>query len=304
MKNIDDMVLFAEVAETCSLTEAGHRLGLPKSTVSQRMTRLEERLGLKLLNRSTRAISLTHSGQVFLQYCRKIRSDANAASVAMSNLRSQPVGSLRITCPEITASYLMPDLMQGFRKLYPGIEIDLLATNKNLDLRRENIDFAFRVGEVVGQDLIVRNIAHIDQCVVASKSYLDVAGNPLHPEDIGKHKCLVHHANPVWRFALRGTQHNLSPAAGIQSDSMGFLLHSCIAGEGLAMLPAYVCSIFISSGALLPLFRKWKIPGNQMSFVFLHRQQQSKTQQAFRAYLNEYDLRAKVAFLNTPHTRE
>src|SRR5690606_28036954 len=100
-----------------------------KSTVSQRIAQLEGRLGLRLLNRSTRHVSLTGAGQVYLDYCRRVRAEAMAAAIAMGNLKEQPVGTLRITCPEVTASHFMPGFLGGFAATYPRIAVELIATN-------------------------------------------------------------------------------------------------------------------------------------------------------------------------------
>ncbi len=168
MDSVDDMILLAEVAETGSFTQAGARVGMPKSTVSQRIAQLEERLGLRLLHRSTRHVSLTGSGQVYLDYFRRVRAEVSAASVAMANLKEQPVGTLKITCPEVTASYFMPEFLHGFMTKYPKITVELVATNRHLDIIRERVDFAFRVGAITGQDLIVRRISAIWRALVAS----------------------------------------------------------------------------------------------------------------------------------------
>ncbi|TIL83811.1 MAG: LysR family transcriptional regulator, partial [Mesorhizobium sp.] len=159
LDGVNDMIILAEVAETGSFTRAGGRLGMPKSTVSQRIAQLEARLGLRLLNRSTRHVSLTGSGQVYLEYCRRVRAEVSAADMAMTNLKEQPVGTLKITCPEVTASYFMPTFLHGFTTQFPRIAVELIATNRHLDIIRERIDFAFRVGTTTGQDLIVRRVS-------------------------------------------------------------------------------------------------------------------------------------------------
>ncbi len=113
MDSLDDMILLVEVAETGSFTKGGLRLGMPKSTVSQRISQLEARQGLRLLNRSTRQVTLTAAGQVYLNYCLRIREEARNATTAMGHLKAQPDGRLRITCPEITASHFMPGFLRG-----------------------------------------------------------------------------------------------------------------------------------------------------------------------------------------------
>lgn len=162
------MLLFAEVAECGSFTQAGLQLEMPKSTLSQRLSKLEEQLGLRLLNRSTRSVGLTANGQVYLEHCRRVRTETISASVAMSNLRDQPVGRLRLICPEITATYFMPDFVSGFSERFPKIEIELLATNTYVDLVQDRIDFALRVGTTRDTTSIVRKLSSLKRIFVAS----------------------------------------------------------------------------------------------------------------------------------------
>lgn len=283
------MILFAEVADCGSFTKAGIRLGIPKSTVSQRVSQLEARLGLRLLNRSTRNVSLTGSGRVYVEHCRRLRAEAALAERAMSHLRDQPVGALRITCPEVTATYFMPGFLQGFATLYPKIEIEVLATNEHLDIIRERIDFAFRVGSVSGQDFIIRSLSSIKRILVASPDYLAASPAVTHPDDLSHHRCLIHAAHPEWAFSNDMAQLSLHPAATMRSNSLGFLLQSSVAGAGIALLPAYVSASFRSAGALVEVLPDWRASPHQMSVIYPNRDTLSKAQSAFRAYVEAYD---------------
>lgn len=239
MDSLDDMILLVEVAETGSFTKGGLRLGMPKSTVSQRIAQLEARLGLRLLNRSTRQVTLTAAGLVYLDYCRRVRDEARNATTAMGHLKSQPEGRLRITCPEITASHFMPGFLRGIALGHPRIMVELIATNQPLDLLRERFDFAFRVGAPQGQDMILRRISAIHCVLVASPAYLDTCRVPVVPADLAQHRCLIHDTQPDWFFTAE-ERVTLQPLAALSSDSMGFLLQSSILGGGIALLPAYI----------------------------------------------------------------
>lgn len=289
MGNLDDMILLAEVAESNSFTEASVRLGVPKSTISQRIAQLEKRLGLRLLNRSTRRVSLTSNGQVFVEYCLRVRAEAASAKVAMVNLKERPSGSIRITCPEVTASYFMPRFLHGFAKQFPNVEIDVIATNENLDIIRERIDFAFRVGPVASRDLIVRKISPIKRLLVASPRYLR-SGEPLtQPDHLPKHKCLVHEAHATWLFSKGMKSSKITPPVSMKSNSIGFLLQASIAGNGLAVLPAYACAPYISAGILVESLPQWRIPAHQMIMVSSHVKNLSRALAAFRGYVDTYD---------------
>ena len=292
MDSADDMILLAEVAETGGFSRAGERIGMPKSTVSQRIAQLEERLGLRLLNRSTRHVSLTEAGQVYLEYCRRVRAEASAAAMAMSNLKEQPVGTLRITCPEITASHFMPSFLQGFATDFPQIAVELIATNRPLDIIRERIDFAFRVGPVKGQGLILRRISSIRRALVASPSYLARSSRFRDPDDLLHHRCLLLDAHREWSFSGGDERRTVRPTAGAISDSMGFLLHSAIAGGGIALLPAYVCQSALASGRLVELLQDWETPAHEMTLIFPDRDNQSRAQAAFRSHVHSFDFAA------------
>ncbi len=283
------MILLAEVAETGSFTMAGMRVGMPKSTISQRIAQLEDRLGLRLLNRSTRHVSLTSSGQIYLEYCRRVRTEVFAAHIAMTNLKRQPVGTLKITCPEVTASYFMPAFLHGFTQRFPRIAVELIATNRHLDIIRERIDFAFRVGAVTGQDLITRKVSSIKRVLVASPSYLEATEPIKRPIDLLHHRCLLHDAQLEWEFSSDETPIVLRPPAASTSDSMGFLLQSSIAGAGVALLPAYVCQPSIAVHRLVELLPDWEIAPYEMTLLFPNLKNQSMAQTAFRAWVNAFD---------------
>ena len=290
MNNINDMMIFAAVAECESFTGAALSMRMPKSTVSQRITRLETRLGLRLLNRSTRRVSLTGNGQVFLNHCRQIRSDITSAEMAMSKLREQPVGRLRLTCPEITAIYFMPDLVRDFRDAFPEIEIELIATNDNIDLIQDQIDFAFRAGELTDSELIARYVAPLKRILVASPGYLNKHGRPLSPENLASHNCLVHLSMKDWSMKSSDRSFQFSPHLQLFSDSQSFLLQSCLRDQGISILPAYVCSEHLKRGELEWLLPDWRIPDNHFSLIYPSRKNFSRSQAVFLQFVQSYSV--------------
>lgn len=288
MESLDDMILLAEVAEAGSFTQGGLRLGLPKSTVSQRIAQLEARLGLRLLNRSTRQVTLTTAGQVYLDYCRRVREEAKAATAAMGHLKVRPEGRLRITCPEITASHFMPGFLRDFARTHPAITVDLIATNRPLDLVKERIDFAFRVGPAQSQEMILRRISAIRRLLVAAPAYLQAAPALTAPADLDVHRCLIHDTQPEWILTAH-TRASFQPPAALRSDSMGFLLQSAILGAGIALLPAYICQPALTSGALISLLPGWTPAPYEMTMIFPSRENPSSAQLAFRDHVKDYD---------------
>jgi len=207
----------------------------------------------------------------------------------MANLKDQPVGSLKITSPEVTATHFMPEFLHGFTAKYSRITVELIATNQHLDIIRERVDFAFRVGDVTGQDLIVRRISSIHRSLVASPAYLTISAPLRDPSDLSGHRCLLHDAQCDWSFTSRDQCISLRPPAAATSDSMGFLLHTSIAGGGIVLLPAYVCQPAIASGRLVALLPGWEIPSYDMVLISPRLKNQSKAQTAFRSYADAFD---------------
>lgn len=289
VESVDDMLLVIEIADSGSFTQASVRLGLPKSTISNRVSQLEKRLGLRLFNRSTRSVSLTTNGQVYVEYCRRVRAEVAAASIAMANLREQPLGALKITCPEVTAIHFMPRFLDGFARKFPRVEIEVIATNQHLDLIREQVDFAFRVGLVLNQEFIVRMISSIKRILVASPTYLARENAIREPDDLAQHRCLVHNALPDWSFAAETAQAVVRPVPAIKSDSLAFLLGTCVEGGGVALLPSYICRPAIKAGKLIEILPGWNPSSYDMKLVFPGRKNQSKAQAAFRDYVNAFD---------------
>lgn len=291
MESLDDMILLAEVAEAGSFTAGGSRLGVPKSTASQRIAQLEGRLGLRLLNRSTRQVTLTAAGQVYLDYCRRVRDEAAAATAAMGHLKAEPTGTLRITCPEITASHFMPGFLRDFARDYPDIRVDLIATNRPLDLLQHQIDFAFRVSSARSQDMILRRISTVRRMLVASPAYLESAPRLSDPSDLERHRCLVHDSQPDWVLTA-GSRAVLRPEAALRSDSIGFLLQAASLGAGVALLPAYICRDGLGTGALVPVLRDWRPNPYDMTMIFPSRENPSSAQLAFRDHVGRQDFSA------------
>lgn len=170
MLKLDLMAIFAHVAQSGSFTAAALQLGLPKSTVSQRVAELEERLGLRLLHRSTRKLSLTEAGRIYLEHCQAMLDEAGAADAAVSILRDAPAGVLRITAPEASGLKLMPPLLAAFKRAYPQVEVQLTVTDAHLDLVAERIDVALRTGQLRDSSFISRRIGQVRRVLVAAPS--------------------------------------------------------------------------------------------------------------------------------------
>jgi DNA-binding transcriptional LysR family regulator len=203
MKNLTGMAIFARVVEERSFSAAARRLGLSKSMVSKEVTRLEQALGVRLLNRTTRKLSLTEIGAAFYEPCARILQEAHEAELLVGRLHAEPRGVLRLTAPVAFGTLHVAPALPEFLAQYPDVRIDLTIGDRNLDLAEEGLDLAIRIARVLPDNLVARRLAPINRVVCAAPAYFERHGMPRRPQDLARHNCLVYtHANPdsQWRF--------------------------------------------------------------------------------------------------------
>ena len=189
MNNVDLelMGLFATVVEQGSFTRAAELLGMPKSSVSQKISRLESQLGVRLLQRTTRRLSLTPQGELYVEHCQGLLALARSANLAMARLRSAPAGRVRITAPEATGTLLLGRILAEFRALYPEVVLELTLSDEQLDLVGEGYDLALRAAPLKDSSLICRRIGQVARHLVAAPAYLAVP----------RHAAAVERAGPL-----------------------------------------------------------------------------------------------------------
>lgn len=188
MDSLSGFVVFNRVAETRSFVAAGQSLGISASAVGKRVARLESRLGVRLFHRSTRSITLTAEGMLFLERSRRILAEIEATEQELSQASETPSGRLRISLPQVTG-LVMPALAD-FMALYPQIELDLEFTDRMVDIVGEGFDVVMRGGQPQDSRLHAKFLGHFQHCLVASPAYLEERGTPLHPRDLAGHTCL------------------------------------------------------------------------------------------------------------------
>lgn len=188
MDSLSGFVVFNRVAETRSFVAAGQSLGISASAVGKRVARLESRLGVRLFHRSTRSITLTAEGMLFLERSRRILAEIEATEQELSQASETPSGRLRISLPQVTG-LVMPALAD-FMALYPQIELDLEFTDRMVDIVGEGFDVVMRGGQPQDSRLNAKFLGHFQHCLVASPAYLEERGTPLHPRDLAGHTCL------------------------------------------------------------------------------------------------------------------
>src|SRR5262245_45798981 len=183
------MLVFARVVQAGSFTAAARELSMPKSTVSRKVSELEERLQSRLLQRTTRKLSLTDVGRTYYEYCSRIAGEAEDAERAVSNLQATPRGLLRVTAG-INSTYLAP-IVSDFLRRYPEVQLELFCTGRTVDLVEERFDLGIRAGALADSTLIARILGHVSWFFVATGAYLKKRGRPRSPQELAQHDCLL-----------------------------------------------------------------------------------------------------------------
>ena len=188
---LHDMALFVEVARTGNFSRASTKLGVPGATLSRRIAAMERQFGVRLLDRTTRKVALSDAGQRYFERCAHLVDEARLAQEALSETVNRPVGHVRVSMPVDLGLTFIGPLLPDFARQYPGISLDLDLSPRFSDLVAEHVDVAIRLGEVAGDQLVVRRLGSIEQFLFASPGYLALHGHPEQPADLVEHACIT-----------------------------------------------------------------------------------------------------------------
>ena len=256
MDRLSGLAIFAAVVEAKSFSAAAKQLGMSKSAVSKQVGKLEDRLGARLLNRTTRRISLTEMGAAYYDRARAALDALAEAEQAVIDLSAAPSGVLKISMPSIFGNIHIAPILPAFAMRYPEITLDVSINDRFVDLVEEGRDVAVRVAELRDSSLVARRIAPFRRLVCGSPGYVARHGRPDAPADLADHDCLVltsYQPRGHWQFGAGKTLRSMRVSGSIESNSADVLRQAARAGVGLVQLPSYVLSQDIKSGALLPL---------------------------------------------------
>ena len=267
------MSVFAQVVESKSFSEAAHKLGTSKSLVSRQVSALERDLSVKLLNRSTRKLSLTEGGAIFYEHCARIVQEAELAEQNLSRTQAEPAGLVRVTCVQpFAVRHLLPAL-GDFHRQFPEIRVKLACGNRTLDLGEEGFDLGIRAQQSPDPNLVARQIAVNRRVLCAAPSYLKRRGMPRRPEDLAKHDCVLFPPlapKGAWLFRRNGKTLSVPIDGRIETDDMEAVRAAVVAGLGLGLLPTYVAGTDLQQGRLVPLFKRLEsLPSAGVFLVYL-----------------------------------
>ncbi|WP_024553369.1 LysR family transcriptional regulator [Franconibacter helveticus 513] len=288
-KQLQDMALFALVAETGSFTAAAAKAGLPKSSVSQRISQLENQVGLRLLNRTTRKLNLTFAGEHYLLHCREMLAASERAELAVQRLRDNPSGRLRITCPAGIGATLLAPINAQFQSRYPDVSLEVCVSDDVLDLVEEGFDVALRTGKPQDSSLVGRMIGHCPRYLLASPDYLARYAPITHPSQLVEHRCIVHKAWSQWLFQRESEDYLCLLNPSHQTDNLLYARGSAIAGAGITLLPAFLLEDNIEKGLLTPVLSEWQVAGNDLWLIYPGRKLNSPALMSYIDFVMQSD---------------
>ncbi|MBF0270427.1 MAG: LysR family transcriptional regulator [Alphaproteobacteria bacterium] len=275
---------FLAVCDTRSFSEAARRLGLSKSLVSRQISGLEGELGVRLISRTTRRLSLTEAGQAYAERCQRVLADLKEADQAVSNLQIKPTGRLRITAPMSFGTLHLAPALPRFVETYLEIELDLSLSDRIVDVIEEGFDLAVRIGRLAESSLIARKLCPMRRIVCASPDYIRSHGAPSRPEDLARHSCLSHSelAMQEWRFVdEKGHPVQMAVRGPVRVNNGEAMRHLALAGLGIVYLPTFFIGPDLKAKRLIPLLEAHTPQDTALYAVYPHSRHLSPKVRAF-----------------------
>ena len=264
MQDMNDMLYFAEVAEKGGFAAAGRHLSIPKSKLSRRVAELESRLGVRLLQRTTRKLSLTEVGEAYLRHCLAMRDAAQAAAEAVEQVQTEPRGTVRVACPVTLAQTTVGPIMAMFLCRYPQVRMDMRVSNRVVDLVEEGFDVALRVRSTLEDSgsLVVKNLGESRTHLVASPALLRRQPQPrVSPQDLAGLDSVAMSSidgKATWNLqGPAGATFTLVHTPRYVADDLLTLKFAVLQGAGFSLLPEYMCSEELGAGRLVTLLPGW-----------------------------------------------
>jgi DNA-binding transcriptional LysR family regulator len=293
MVDLNNMLYFAEVVDHAGFAAAARQLGVPKSSLSRRITDMEAELGVRLLHRTTRKLSLTQAGEAFYRHCSALREEAQAAQDAVAQVQSEPRGTIRVTCPLTIAQITLGPVLPQFLARFPHVRIDMEVTNRAVDLVQEGVDVALRVRNSLDDSgsLVVKNLGMTTTLLVASPAQLEREGAPSSVEDLERLSCITMSAIDG-RSSLRlvgpeGKSRDVQLRPRFTANDLLTLRFAVLDGIGMSFMPDYMCRRELREGQLVEVLPGWRPPAGILHAVFPSRRGLAPAVRSFLDFLGE-----------------
>lgn len=268
LDEVRGMVVFARVVESGSFAEAARRLNVSRAAVSSQIKQLEDRLGVRLLHRSTRSLSMTDAGRSYYKSCVLIAEEAIFADQKVRNLTDEPTGRISVTCSTNFGLKRIVPLLSEFRKQNPKVELDIVLSDDVVNLIDGGFDLAIRAGPLSNSDMIARKLCSTDRFICASQEYLNQYGTPMFPEDLSSHHWVTYSRQAKYvEVEKDGRKYRLKIEGPVHTNNAGARLKLVVEGHGLGLLPSNEVREY-SSRNLVQLFPDYRLPGLDVFAVY------------------------------------
>jgi DNA-binding transcriptional LysR family regulator len=286
--SLDLLRTFSEVATSGSFSRTAKHLSLSKGTVSKYIATLESRFGVRLLNRTSHAVSLTDAGALLLERSRPMLELADVTQAELQDRARIPSGRVRISAPYGMELTELPALINAFLGHYPEVSISLVLTNRMVDLAEEGVDIALRFGASANENLIVRKLVPMELAVCAAPVYWRKHGVPAHPGELAHHIALFNsHLNPMpkWRFEVDGQPLEVAVRGQLDATEASPLIQAALLGAGVVYLPSVMLEPYVESGRLVPVLSDFVRSDMWLSAVYLQRRHSTAVHRALLDFL-------------------
>ncbi|TMO64107.1 LysR family transcriptional regulator [Pseudoalteromonas aurantia] len=289
MPLLSDMAIFVTVIEQGNFSKAAKKLGVTPSAVSRQISRLEDALGIKLLERTTRQLALTESGNLTFDYCKQMVESAEHAVNASCSATSSVSGLLRVAVPRSLANKVLRPIFTEFLKRYPEIKLHLKVTDRILDPIHDGVDFLIHINDSPIEALVNVNIGYVKQVLCASPDFLEKHSLPAHPDELKHLPCICLGENVTdsrWRFSKKKQQLTVQVSGTYLLNHSDMRKDAIVQGFGIGPLPDYLAQQGIEKGTLIPLLQDWKMQGNYQGGICLQFVQSKYMPNKNRAFID------------------
>ncbi|HKY95607.1 MAG TPA: LysR family transcriptional regulator [Kiloniellales bacterium] len=271
MDSLNAMEVFVRVVQSGSFSEAARALSLTPSAVSKQVSRLEDRLGARLINRTTRRLGLTEEGTAFFDRAQRILADVSEAEQAVTRLHGAPRGTLKLNAPVVFGRMHIAPLIPAFLAQHREVRIDFTVNDRFVDLLEEGLDLVIRIGELKDSSLIARRLATNRRVVVASQDYLEKHGRPERPRDLAAHNCLIYlyrSTKNLWQFDGPEGPESVEVRGDVETNNAEVILELVRAGQGIALLPTWLVGQCLRQGYLQQVLKGYAAADSQIYAVY------------------------------------
>ena len=266
------MEAFSVSVKTGSFTAAAEQLGLSKSYVSKQVSQLEKDLGIRLLYRTTRKLSLSHDGEQFYRHCKLILEEADKARAEAMDSHDKPRGLIKLAIPQSFVLSKAGSVLIKFQREYPEIELEIHSSGSNINLIEESIDLALRIGELEDSTMMCRKLTDCEFQVVASPKYIEHHGEPSHPKQLTQHNCLIYTASQIsrqWPFGLPdGETITVNVQGNLSCNDGQYILNGAIKGMGICIGPSIMFEHHHEKNQLCLLLEDYYLPAVSISAIY------------------------------------